>query len=279
VKIVVIVRQTPDTEARIKVASGGDTIDIEGIKWIVSPYDEFAIEEAIRIKEKLGTGEVILITMGPARCIEALRTGLAMGADTAIHIKDESFAFTDPYATAKVIAQEIKNLGGFDLILTGKKMIDEETGQVGIHVAEDLGIPHVAIVTKMELSSDRKKVTCHKEIEGGRVIVEVPLPALITCERGLNEPRYASLPGIMKAKKKPVKEVTIDNINVEALGLTKEALGKAGARFRITKLEVPQIQRRLKIIKGQKQDMVKDGEIVEAAHELVRLLREEAKVI
>lgn len=278
-RIVVIVRQTPDTEAKIKVAPSGDTIDTEGIKWIVNPYDEFAIEEAIRIKEKLGKGEVILITMGPARCIEALRTGLAMGADNAIHIKDESFAFTDPYALAKVIAQEIKNLGEVNLVLTGKKMIDEETGQVGIHVAEELGIPHVAIVTKVELSSDLTKVTCQKEIEGGQMVVEVPLPALITCERGLNEPRYASLPGIMKAKKKPVKEVTIDNINLEALGLTKEALGPAGARFRVTKLEVPQIQRRLRILKGKQQDMVKGDEVAEAVRELVRLLREEAKVI
>jgi electron transfer flavoprotein beta subunit len=271
VKIVVILRQTPDTEAKIKVGSSGNTIDTEGIKWIVSPYDEFAIEEAIKIKEKLGTGEVILITMGPARCAESLRTGLAMGADSAIHIKDESFVLTDPYAIAKVIAQEIKNLGGFDLILTGKKMIDEETGQVGIHVAQDLGIPHIAIVSKVELSSDLKKVTCQREIEGGQVVVEVPLPALLTCERGLNEPRYASLPGIMKAKKKPLKEVTPDNIDVEALGLTREALGQAGSRFKVTKLEVPQVQRRLKVLKG--------AEIPEAAKELVKLLREEAKVI
>ena len=275
---IVIVRQTPDTEAKIKVASGGDTIDNEGIKWIVNPYDEFAIEEAIRIKEKLG-GEVVLITMGPARCAEALRTGLAMGADTAVHIKDESFAYTDPYAISKAIAQEIKNLGEFDLILTGKKMIDEETGQVGIQVAEELGIPHVAIVTKLEISSDHKKATCQREIEGGQVIVEVPLPAIITCERGLNEPRYASLPGIMKAKKKPLKEVTIDGIDLAGLGLTKEALGPAGARFKTVSYRIPQIERKLKVIKGSKQDMVKDNEIVESARELVKLLREEAKVI
>jgi len=278
VRIVVIVRQTPDTEAKIKVASSGNAIDPEGIKWIVNPYDEFAIEEAIRIKEKLG-GEAVLITMGPARCAEALRTGLAMGADTAVHIKDEGFAFTDLYATSKVIAQEIKNLGEFDLILTGKKMIDEETGQVGIHVAEDLGIPHVAIVTKLELSADQKKATCQREIEGGQVIVEVPLPAVITCEKGLNEPRYASLPGIMKAKKKPLKEVTIDSIDVGALGLTNEALGQAGARLKTVSYRIPQIERKLRIIKGSKQDIVKDGEIVEAARELVKLLREDAKVI
>jgi electron transfer flavoprotein beta subunit len=278
VKIIVIVRQTPDTEAKIKVASSGNTIDSEGIKWIVNPYDEFAIEEAIRIKEKLG-GEVVLITMGPARCGEALRTGLAMGADSAVHVKDDSFAFTDPYAISKVLANEIKGLGEFGLILTGKKMIDEETGQVGIHVAEDLGIPHVAIVTKMDISADQKKVTCQKEIEGGQVILDVPLPALITCERGLNEPRYASLPGIMKAKKKPLKEVPLDGIDAGALDLTKEALGLAGARLKTAGYRIPQIERKLKLIKGSKQNMVKDNEIVEAARELIKLLREDAKVI
>ncbi|MBI2485817.1 MAG: electron transfer flavoprotein subunit beta/FixA family protein [Deltaproteobacteria bacterium] len=277
-RIVVIVRQTPDTEAKIKVASSGNTIDPEGIKWIVNPYDEFAIEEAIRIKEKLG-GEVVLITMGPARCAEALRTGLAMGADSAVHVKDDSFAFTDPYAISKVLANEIKHIGEFNLILTGKKMIDEETGQIGIHVAEDLGIPHVAIVTKLEINPDQKKATCQKEIEGGQVILDVPLPALITCERGLNEPRYASLPGIMKAKKKPLKEVTLDSIDAGALGLTKEAFGLGGARLKTVAYRIPQIERRLKLIKGTKQDMVKNNEIVEASGELIKLLREDAKVI
>lgn len=277
-RIVVIVRQTPDTEAKIKVASSGNTIDPEGIKWIVNPYDEFAIEEAIRIKEKLG-GEVVLITMGPPRCAEALRTGLAMGADSAVHVKDDSFAFTDPYAISKVLANEIKNIGEFNLILTGKKMIDEETGQIGIHAAEDLGIPHVAIVTKLEISADQKKATCQKEIEGGQVILDVPLPALITCERGLNEPRYASLPGIMKAKKKPLKEVTLDSIDAGALRLTKEAFGVGGARLKTVAYRIPQIERRLKLIKGTKQNMVKDNEIVEASGELIKLLREDAKVI
>ncbi|MGQ0793784.1 MAG: electron transfer flavoprotein subunit beta/FixA family protein [Deltaproteobacteria bacterium] len=276
-KIVVIVRQTPDTEAKIKVASSGDKIDSEGIKWIVNPYDEFAIEEGIRIKEKLG-GEVNLITMGPARCAEALRTGLAMGADNAVHIKDEAFAFSDPYAVAKALAQEIKAIGGFDLILTGKKMIDEETGQVGIQIAEDLGIPHVAIVTKLDVS-DGKKAVCVKEIEGGQQIVEVALPALVTCERGLNEPRYASLPGIMKAKKKPLKEVPAAAINVAEIGLTGESLGEAGARLKTVSYRVPQIERKVAIIKGDKQAMVKNEEIAKAAAELVKLLREDAKVI
>jgi electron transfer flavoprotein beta subunit len=269
-KIIVIVRQTPDTEAKIKVAPSGNYIDTEGIKWIVNPYDEFAIEEAIRIKEKLG-GEVVLITMGPARCIEALRTGLAMGADRAIHIKDEGFAFADQYAMAKVIASEIKKEGDFSLILTGKKMIDEESGQIGIHIAEELGIPHAGLVTKVEISADQKSARVQKEIEGGQMVVDLPLPALLTCERGLNEPRYASLPGIMKAKKKPVKEVLLSDIDTGALGLSPEALGQAGSRYKITKIEVPEIKRRLHVIKGK--------EVPDAVRELVTALREEAKVI
>ncbi|HSG30061.1 MAG TPA: electron transfer flavoprotein subunit beta/FixA family protein, partial [Thermodesulfobacteriota bacterium] len=218
-KSIVIVRQTPDTEAKINVASSGDSIDPEGIKWVLNPYDEFAVEEAIRNKEKNG-GEVVLITMGPARSLECLRTGLAMGADSAVHIKDDDFAFSDPFAIGKVIAQEIKNIGEYDLILTGKKMIDEETGQVGIQVAQELGIPHVSIVTKLDINADAKTATAVKDIEGGTMTVEVPLPSLITCEKGLNEPRYASLPGIMKAKKKPVKEVAAGDIDTGALGLS-----------------------------------------------------------
>jgi len=277
-KSIVIIRQTPDTEAKINVASSGDSIDPEGIKWIMNPYDEYAVEEAIRLKEKNG-GEVVLIAMGPGRSIEAIRTGLAMGADTAVHIKDDNFAFADPFAIGKVIAQEIKNIGDYDIILTGKKMIDEETGQVGIQVAQELGIPHVSIVTSLEVNAEGKTAKAEKEIEGGQMVVEVPLPSLITCEKGLNEPRYASLPGIMKAKKKPVKEVALGDIDAGSLGLSAEALGKAGARIVNTKYEIPSIERKLTVLKGSQSDMVKDAEIQSTSSELVKLLREEAKVI
>lgn len=277
-KSIVIIRQTPDTEAKINVVSSGDSIDPEGIKWIMNPYDEYAVEEAIRLKEKNG-GEVVLIAMGPGRSIEAIRTGLAMGADTAVHIKDDNFAFADPFAIGKVIAQEIKNIGDYDIILTGKKMIDEETGQVGIQVAQELGIPHVSIVTSLEVNAEGKTAKAEKEIEGGQMVVEVPLPSLITCEKGLNEPRYASLPGIMKAKKKPVKEVAVGDIDTGSLGLSAEALGKAGARIVNTKYEIPSIERKLTVLKGSQSDMVKDAEIQSTSSELVKLLREEAKVI
>jgi electron transfer flavoprotein beta subunit len=278
-KIIVVISQTQDTEAKIGVASSGDAIDTSAMKWILNPYDEFAIEEALRTKEKFG-GEVTLVTMGPARAVEALRTGLAMGADSAVHIKDDNFGLSDNYAIGKVLGSEIKKLGEYDLILTGFKIIDQESVQVGIHVAEELGVPHVALVSKIiQIDPDQKKVTCQKEIDGGHVVVEVPLPALITCPDGMNEPRYASLPGIMKAKKKPLKEVGIDDINLSELGLTREALGKDGARVKTTNIRVPQIERKLKIITGKDNPTVKGDEVRESADELLRLLREEAKVI
>jgi electron transfer flavoprotein beta subunit len=278
-KIIVVISQTQDTEAKIGVASSGDAIDTSAMKWILNPYDEFAIEEALRTKEKFG-GQVTVVTMGPARAVEALRTGLAMGADSAVHIKDDNFGLSDNYAVGKVLASEIKKLGEYDLILTGFKIIDQESVQVGIHVAAELGVPHVALVSKIiQIDPDRKKVTCQKEIDGGHIVVEVPLPALITCPDGMNEPRYASLPGIMKAKKKPMKEVGIDDINLSELGLTREALGKDAARVKTTNIRVPQIERKLKIITGKDNPTVKGDEVRQSADELLRLLREEAKVI
>ncbi|MCL4244058.1 MAG: electron transfer flavoprotein subunit beta/FixA family protein [Candidatus Dadabacteria bacterium] len=249
------------------------------MKWIMNPYDEFAVEEAIQTKEKHG-GEVVIVSMGPARVVETIRQALAMGADSAIHIADDSFADIDSFAVGKVIAGEIKKSGEFDIIFTGMKIIDEESGQVGVQIAEELGIPHVSLVSKVvEIDPAAKKAVCQKEIDGGHMVVEVQLPCLITCPDAMNEPRYASLPGIMKAKKKPLKEVAIGDINLEELGLAADSLGKAGARVKTVEIKVPEIQRKLKIIKGQDEPMVKGAEVEKAAEELVKLLREEAKVI
>jgi len=279
VKILVIVSQTQDTEAKIQVSASGDSIDTEGMKWIMNPYDEFAIEEAIQTKEKHG-GEVVIVAIGPARVIEIIRQALAMGADSAVHIKGDSFADTDSFATGKLIASEIKKLGEFDVIFTGMKIIDEESGQVGVQVAEELGIPHVSLVSKViEINPDSKKAICQKEIDGGHVVVEVPLPCLITCPDAMNEPRYASLPGIMKAKKKPLTEVGIDDINFDDLGFSKDAVSKEGARVKTISIEVLQIERKLRIIKGDDEPMVKGEAIAKSAEELIKLLREDAKVI
>ncbi|RZP15776.1 MAG: electron transfer flavoprotein beta subunit/FixA family protein [Candidatus Dadabacteria bacterium] len=277
-KIVVIVRQTPDTEAKIAANSSGNGIDETGLKWILNPFDEFAVEEAVKIKESTGA-EVVILGIGPDRALETIRTALAMGGDSAIHIKDENFGETDSYATAKLIASKIKAMGDVDLILAGKKWIDEESGQVAIQVAAELDIPQATIATKVDVDDAAKTVKVQSEIEGGQRIIELNFPALVTAERGLNEPRYASLPGIMKAKKKPLEEVTVDAINLEELGLAQENLGADGSRYKIDNIDIPVINRSLNVLKGGNSDMVESAEVQAAAENLTKLLREEAKII
>lgn len=276
-KIVVFVSQTLDTEARVAVSSGGDSVATDDVKWILNPYDEFAVEEAIQTKEKLG-GEVIVVSASPARGIDAIRQALAMGADSGVHIKDDGFGETDNNTIAKVVASEIKKIDGVDFVLTGMKIIDDESVQVGIQLAEELGLPHVSLVSKV-VEIDAGKIVCQKEIDGGSVVVEVPLPALITCPDAMNEPRYASLPNIMKAKKKPVNEVTLDDIDFDSLGISRDSVGKSGSKVTTVKIEVPVIDRKLKIIKGSDDTTVKGEEIAQAVQELVQLLRDDAKVI
>ena len=263
-KILVIVRQTPDTEAKIQANASGNGIETSDMKWILNPFDEFAVEEAVQIKEALGS-ELVILTVGPERSVEALRTALAMGGDSSIHIRDENFGDMDSFALAKVIASKIKSMGDVDLILAGKKWIDEESGQVAIQVAEELGIPQATLATRVAVDEGARKVKVQSEIEGGQRIVELTFPALITCERGLNEPRYASLPGIMKAKKKPLEEVLIDSINLEEIGLTQEGLGVGGSRMKVDNIDIPVITRSLNIIKGEKADTVEAEEVQKAS--------------
>lgn len=276
----VFITQTQDTEARIKVGSSGDSIDTEGMKWIMNPYDEFAVEEAIRTKEAYG-GEVVLITVGPQRASQVLLQGLAMGADSAVHISDEALGETvDSLVLSKLVASELGNIEGVDLIFTGMKIIDEESVQVGIQIAEELGIPHLALVSKViDVKPDEKKLVCQKEIDGGSVSVEVSLPALITCPDAMNEPRYASVPNIMKAKRKPMKTVSLGDVDFSSLGISRDTVGKSGAKIRTVSLEVPEVERKLRIIKGSDETTVKGDEIAESAKELVKLLRDDAKVI
>ncbi len=279
-KLVVFITQTQDTEAVIEVDSSGSSINTESMKWIMNPYDEFAVEEAIKTKETYG-GEVILVAAGPARVAQTLRVGLAMGADSAVHISDESLAETvDSLVISKLVASELQKIEGIDLIFTGMKIIDEESVQIGIQVATELGIPHLALVSKViEVRPEERKLICQKEIDGGSVAVEVSLPALITCPDAMNEPRYASVPNIMKAKRKPMKTVSLDDVDFESLGISRDSVGKNGAKLKTVSLEVPEVQRKLKIIKGSDETTVKGNEIAESARELVKLLREDAKVI
>lgn len=254
--IIACVKQVPDTETLIKVKADGSGIEEGGIKWVMNPYDEFGVEEALRLKEKLG-GEVTIVTLGPARAMESIRTALAMGADKGIHIDDPSLNNADAYTTAAALAAAIKTVP-YDLIFCGQRAIDDDSGQVGSILAELLDLPQATLVTKVEVAGNSVKVM--RAIEGAQLVIESPLPCVLTAQKGLNEPRYASLPGIMKAKKKPV-----DIKDAAALGVT------ASDKAKVAKFIPPPARPPGKIIAG-------DDPAAKAA-QLAKLLREEAKVI
>ncbi len=246
--IAVLVKLVPDTEATIKIDADRRKIAAGEINFVLNPYDEFAVEEGLRQKEKAG-GQVTVISLGGDEAAKALRNALAIGADEAIQVK--SNGGLDMLGIAKALADAIRGRG-FDLILAGKQAVDDDCGAVGAMVAEFLDIPHVSIVTKLDIEGD--KLTATREIEGGVEVFEANLPALITAQKGLNEPRYASLKGIMASKKKVIEEVaaTISTPKVEVITLTYPPQRPPG-----------------RIV----------GQGVDAVPELVRLLREEAKVL
>jgi len=255
-EIVVCLKQVPDTETQIKIAGNGKSIETGDIKWVMNPYCEFGVEEALRIKTAAG-GTVTVVSLGPARVVESLRTALAMGADKAIHIEtDEDL---DPLDTAKALAGAIKEIP-HDIIFCGQRAVDNDQGMVGAGLAEFLGIPNVSLVTKIELSEDKTKATATRPVEGQSLIIETSLPALFTAQKGLNEPRYASLPGIMKAKRKP-----LDKKDLAAVGVTPSR------KLEIVKMTPPPARAAGKIIPGET--------AAEKAVELVRLLHEEAKAV
>jgi len=264
VNIIVCLKQVPDTESQIKVAPDGKSIVQDDVKWVMNPYDEYGVEEALLLKEKHG-GEVTVIGLGPKRVTETIRTALAMGADKGILINDPAAEGSDAIAIAKAMAAAIKNLE-FDLILTGQRGIDDDMGIVGAALAEFLDIPQLSVIVKVEVSEDAKSVKVHRPVEGEVMVIESSLPALITAQKGLNEPRYASLPGIMKAKKKPLEEKTLAD-----LGLDASAFGADARNLKIVKLTPPPERVAGRIIEGETPE--------EKAAELARLLHEDAKVI
>src|SRR5437879_2617103 len=249
-KIAVCIKRVPDSETRVKIAPDGKSIDEAGVKFILNPYDEFAVEEALRRKEKAGAGEVVVIALGPAAAQETIRTALAMGADRGVLLQADRIP-ADGLQAATALAAELK-AGGYDLIRCGKMAIDDYNHQVGPMVAELLDLPCVTTVAHLEIENG--KGTAEREIEGGVEVVEFPLPAVLTTDKGLNEPRYPALKGIMAAKKKPldVKPTAPGPGALEVLALS------------------PPPQR-------------KDGRVVgegsAAVPELLRLLRDEAKVL
>lgn len=205
--MVVIMKQTFDTEEKITIENG--QIVKDNVESIMNPYDEYAVEEAVKLKEEHG-GEVTVITVGPPEAESALRTALAMGADKAVLIENEDQPL-DEYSIAKVLTAAIKNRK-YDIILGGNMSVDNGASQVGPRIAEELEIPHVATITKLEINGE--SVKAERDAEGDLEIIESTLPILVTAQQGLNEPRYPSLPGIMKAKKKPLERLAIEDLNV-----------------------------------------------------------------
>ncbi len=262
-RILTIVKQVPDSNAAIKVLPDGSGIDFTSLKLVPDPFDEFGIELAVQLREKrTDVTEIVALTLGSEKAAEALRVALAMGADAGVHVCDPTFDSKDEVFAAHVIAEAIKKTcGGFDLILCGKYTIDLDAGAVGPALAEFLDLPHVGAVTALDVTGDGKHFTARRRIEGAEEVVECDLPALLTIEKGLVEPRYPSLPNLMKAKKKPVTFLT-------AAQLPGLEASDAGVRFE--SISPPPPRPDCKFI---------DGEPPQMAKELIRLLREEAKVL
>ncbi len=265
-KIIVLVKNVPDTESKIKPTPDRTSIDTQGIKWVMNTFDEYAVEAALQFKDKFKDDTTVtVVSLGPDRVAETLRTALAMGADTAVHVWDPAFEGGDTLNHAKILANVVSSLG-YDLILGGKQGIDYDAAQTCAAVAEHLGIPQVQIVTKLEMSEDRSKLVARRRVEGGDEIVDVKLPAVVTCEKGLNEPRYASLPGIMKAKKKEIRKIGLSDLG----GLTPQDVGAAGSATKVVGYAALPERSACRMIAG---------EPAQQAAELVRALHEEAKAI
>lgn len=257
--IYVCVKQVPDTESKIAIGSDGAGIDTNNIKWILNPYDEFAVEEALKLRDKLADGSTVcVLTAGPKpRAIEVLRTALAMGADTAgLVVTTDNL---DSNQTAKALAAAIKQDSAAGVIFTGKQAIDDDCSQVSQLLAEYLEIPHTTVVNKFEQSGDA--VNLEREVEGGsKEIIELKTPCVVGANKGLNTPRYASLPGIMKAKKKEIKEFDLGSLNLEA----------TDQKISYKAFELPQ---------GRPAGKMIDGDPATQAASLVKFLRDEAKVV
>ncbi|RKY97112.1 MAG: electron transfer flavoprotein beta subunit/FixA family protein [Ignavibacteriae bacterium] len=249
-KIAVCVSHVPDTATKVKIGEDGKTIDPNGVTYVINPYDEIAVEEALKAKEKFGgDSEVIVLTVGSDKAKETIRKALAMGVDRGVLLKDDNHR--DSFGIAKALAEEIKTLG-CELVFCGKQSVDYDNSITGQLVAEMLDYSCISVVVNLTIEDN--KLTAEREIEGGKEIVESELPAVVTTQKGLNEPRYASLKGIMSAKKKTIDEKPA----ADSDNLTE-----------VVKMHLPPPKQAGRII----------GTDSSAVPELVKLLREEAKVL
>ncbi len=249
-KIAVCVSHVPDTATKVKIGEDGKTIDPNGVTYVINPYDEIAVEEALKTKEKFGgDSEVIILTVGPDKSKETIRKALAMGADKGVLLKDDNQR--DSFGIAKALAEEIKTLG-CELVFCGKQSVDYDNSITGQLTAAFLGFNSVSVVVDLKIEGD--KVIAEREIEGGKEIVETSLPVVITAQKGLNTPRFPSMKGIMTAKRKTIEEkpIEIGELTTKVLSMRKPPAKEPG-----------------RII----------GEDTSAVPELIRLLKDEAKVI
>ena len=261
--IVVLVKQVPDSEAMIQVKTDGLGVEVED-RYTLNFFDSLAVEEALRIKEQVGSGTVSVITLGTQKSLEALRTGIAMGADEAVLLEDPAFDGGDEYATAQALAAAVKGME-WDVIICGKEAFDDSSGIVGPLVAEFLSVPHITTVVKVDISPEEKTVIVEREIEGGKEVIKAPLPVLLTAQKGLNEPRVPPVTGVMKAMRTEIKK-----LDMAAIGLSQDEVGKGGSQEEILRYHRPPQRPAVTMIQGEAGDVVK---------QVVTLLKEEAKVI
>jgi len=257
-KLGVCIKRVPDTETRIRIADDGKTIDLTDVSFIISPYDEYAIEEAIQLKEKAGEGEVVIMSVDSGEYTKVIRNGLAMGADRAVIIDDEGIDPFEPFAVAQALAAAAVQ-EGIEILFFGKHGVGQDFHQVPALVAEILGWPQVSIAVKLDIADS--KVVAFREVEGGEEKIECGLPAVISTHKGLNEPRYPSLKGIMQAKKKPMDKKTLSDLDLEPL---------SDSSWEVVKVELPAARLAGRILEGEPEVQVK---------ELVDLLQNDAKVL
>lgn len=259
-KIAVCVKSVPDTETNIQTNDDKSNISLDGVKFITSPYDEYAIEEALKIKEKHG-GETVAISVGGSEVTDVLRDSLARGIDSAIHVNDPDLEWLDPLSVGEVLAAVIKD-GGYDVVLTGQQGVGGDNNQVPSILAELLDVAQATMVVKLEIEEGKFKA--EREIEGAHETVEGSLPCVVSAQKGLNEPRYPSIKGVMAARRK-----TIDTKDAEALGIK----GKVGGDSRKVVLK------EMKLPPQRSGGKILEGEAADQAKELIQLLRQEAKVL
>lgn len=260
-RLVACVKQVPDSEARVTPRPDRPVIDERDISFVLNPYDEYAVEEAVRIKEAKGESDVAVLCVGPPRSEEALRRCLAAGADRALRVWDDHLGDVDGAVVARLLALALERVG-FDLVLCGRLAIDDAAGEVGGRVAELLGVAHATAVSALSVEGDR--IIAEREVDSGLEVIELPLPSVITAQKGLNEPRYPAIPAIMKARRLPIQQLT-----VQELGVEPGALGDLSRRKVVT-LDAVETERRRRRIEGEPDAVARD---------LALLLRDDARAL